>query len=118
MTSLRDRILAAKDLPSKKIHVDLWHEDVWVRSLTGAERDEFEASCVAGNGPDRARNVKNLRARFVALCLVDGEGQRIFAFEDAAALGNKNGDVLSMLFAEAQNLNGLTEADVQLLAGN
>ena len=40
----REAILAAEDLPRELVEVPEWGGAVYVRALTGAERDQFEAS--------------------------------------------------------------------------
>ena len=46
----RDEILGADDLKTESVKVPEWGGTVLVRELTGAERDEWEASVVKTNG--------------------------------------------------------------------
>lgn len=116
--NLRDQILGADDIRLVPVEVPEWKATVYVRMLSGTERDRFEASLVKGQGKQRAPDLANLRARLVVLCAVDAEGNRIFKDEDVAALGAKAAAPLDRLFTAAQSLNGLTEKDVEELAGN
>lgn len=114
----REAILGAEDLPSEQVTVPEWGGDVRVRSLTGTERDAFEQTCYTGRGADRKENFSNLRARLVALAVVDDEGKRVFADNDVLALGRKSAAALDRVFSVAQRLNGLSPSDVRDLAGN
>ena len=100
------------------VEVPEWGGAVYVRALTGAERDQFEASIVEQRGRDVRMNMRNIRAKLVALTVVDEDGQRIFTDDDVAALGGKSAAALDRLFAVAQRLSGLSMEDVEELAKN
>lgn len=118
MSLTREQILAAKDLPSEPVHVPEWGGDLFVRTMTGVERDAFEQSLLSNRGKDKQVNTRNIRARLVVLCAVDAKGNRLFADDDAGALGKKSAAALDRVFAVAQRLNGLRDTDVEELAGN
>ena len=61
IASLRDQILRAEDATSEKVHVSEWGVDVWVRGLTGAERDAIEDSMVKGKGKVDEKRADRLR---------------------------------------------------------
>jgi len=111
-------ILAASDLLSESVHVPEWGGEVLVRGLTGAQRDEFEASVVVGKGSNRDVNIKNLRAKLVALSVVDETGALVFSDADVKALGDKSAVALQRVFEVAQRLSGLSGADVEELSKN
>lgn len=113
----RDAILQADDLPTETVEVKEWGGSVCIRSMTGAERDKYEASMVERKGKDVQVNLKNIRARLVALCCIDEDGKRLFADSDMEALGKKSAAALDRVFAVAQKLNGLSAQDVEELAG-
>lgn len=114
----RDAILAKSDLPTEELFVPEWDAWVRVKTLTGAERDYFEATIIQRNGKSVTQNLQNIRARLCALCIVDDQGQRIFGDGDEYALGRKSGSALDRIFSVAQRLNGLREQDVEELAKN
>ena len=68
MTLTRDSILSADDLPMVKVECPEWKGHVYVRTMTGKERDSFEAEMYHerenSNGIDRS--LVNLRAKMVA----------------------------------------------------
>ena len=114
----KSAILAANDLKSQDIDVPEWGGAVRVRAFTGRERDAFEASMVRGDGKDRKVDLTNMRARLVALSVVDEAGQRVFTDDEVDLLGAKSGAALDRVFAAAQELNGLSGADVEALTKN
>ena len=114
----RDAILKAHDLPTEVVEIPEWNGAVIVRGLTGAERDAFEQSIVEQRGKNTRMNLRNIRAKLVALTVVDENGNRVFSDEDAEALGKKSAAALDRIFAVAQRLSGLRPEDVEELAGN
>lgn len=117
MASLHDLILGADDL--KTATVKAWGLDLTIRTLTGTERDAFEESMVqvAKDGTTK-QNMKNVRARLVALTVIDpNDGNLpVFTEADIPALGKKSALELDRVFAAAQKLNGFTQSDIEELA--
>ena len=114
----RDAILQAQDLPIEDVEVKEWGGSVRVRALTGAERDAFEQSIVEQKGKSTKMNLQNMRAKLVALTVVDEGGNRLFADADAKLLGKKSALALNRVFEVAQKLSGLTPEDVDELTKN
>jgi hypothetical protein len=113
----KDQILKADDLKTIEVPVAEWGGSVLVRTLTGTERDKFEADSVTINKKGQPeQNLANMRARLVALCVVDEAGEQLFSTYDVPDLGRKSATALDRVFQRAQELNGFSEADVQELA--
>jgi len=92
---------------------------VRIRGLTGSERDAWEESMLRDNGRGRRTTVwTNARAKLAALCIVDGNGERVFSDRDAIALGMKSAAALQRIWDKCQHLSGLTNEDVDELAKN
>lgn len=113
----KDAILGADDRPTRDVEVPEWGGTVRIRGLTGAERDAYEVA-LSGVRPDgTARiNLVNVRARLIALSVVDEAGERLFTDKDAAALGEKSAVAMQRVFEAAQHLSGLTDEDIEELA--
>lgn len=113
----RDAIFEADDRPTEDVEVPEWGGSVRLRCLSGRERDKFEASMVKmKKGGKQEDNFENLRARLVALCIVDENNVRLFQSSgDVIKLGEKSAAALSRVFEAAQKLNGMTSADVEEL---
>lgn len=114
-------ILAKDDSQVEDVVVPEWGGTVRLRSLSGEERDRFDKASVRVTGKGKAETrevvIEGLKARLVAMSAVDDAGNRIFTDAQVAALGKKNAAVLDRLFVVAQRLSGLTNADVEELAG-
>ena len=115
-TLKRDDILKAQDIKIELVPVPEWGGDVYVKGMTGRERDQFEASLVEMRG-GRTTHIKleNVRAKLVALTTCDESGERLFTSKDAEELGKKSASALQRLFEVSQHLSGLTPADVDEL---
>lgn len=107
----KDQILEANDLQSEAVQVPEWGGAVLVRSMTGADRDAFEASMITvGADGTRRPNMTNMRAKLVALTVVDEAGARVFDMSDVDRLALKSATALERVFTTAQRLNGLGAA--------
>ena len=113
-----EAILKADDLHREEVEVPLWKGSVWVKTLTGTERDQFESSCVQNKGKSRTVNMENIRARLCVLTICNEKGDRIFDARDIEKLGRKSSKCLDLIFSVAQKLNGLSGDDVDELAKN
>ena len=109
----RNSILQMDDLPKEQLSVPEWGGDVWVRTLTGTERDSFEQSKVQKKNKP---NLNNVRARFAVLTICDEKGERLFTDNDAEALGKKSAAALDRVFEVAQRLNGFSDDDQRELS--
>jgi hypothetical protein len=117
-------ILAADDLQRQEVHVPEWADPetgadtVLIRGLTGAERDEYEASMVRQRGNEMVANLSNIRAGLVLRCCIDENGNRLFTSTDLGALGEKSAAALDRVFEAASELSRLNQKDIEELAGN
>ena len=111
-------ILEVKDIEIEQVDVPEWGGHVFVKGMTGMERDTFEASIVQQRGKDARVNMVNIRAKLAAQTICDEEGLRLFNDKDVKALGKKSANALQRVFDVAQRLSGITEDDVDELAEN
>lgn len=115
MALSREAILGMDDIKTVPVTVPEWsNEVVLVRGLTGAQRDDFEAS----NRKNGEQNLSNVRARFLVRCIVNENGTRIFADQDAAALGKKSSAAIDRLWDVATELNGTSPEAQEEMEGN
>jgi len=114
----REAILNVSDLQQEEVFIAEWNGYVIVRGMNGAERDAFEASMVEKRGKSREVNLANIRAKLVAKTVIGPDGKRLFSDHDAEALGKKSAAALQRIFEVAQRLSGLSNEDVEELAGN
>ena len=91
---------------------------VFVREMTGRERDEFEASMIAGRGKKQKLNIGDLRARMAVLVCCNDKGELIFKPEDVQWLTNKSVRPLTRIYNAAKELNDLSDEDEEELIKN
>jgi len=114
MTLTKDEILQADDLRTEKVSVPEWGGDVYVRTMTGEERNAYETSIFNG----KEVSLDNIMAKLCIRTIVDDKGKRLFEDSEIAILGAKSAKVLSRIFTKAQKLNGLTAEDLEDMAKN
>lgn len=103
------KILAAKDVKlSEAVPVPEWGGDVFIKTLSGTERDFFEESY-------SQNKMKAFRARFLVLTLCDENGERLFGDNEVDSLSGKSSTVLNRLFEKAWDHNAFTNDAVESL---
>ena len=112
----RDAILAADDLPKELVALPEWGGEVYVRALTGAERDRFEAAMIEQKGKHQTVNMEMIRARLASMTICDEQGKRLFTDGDVRGLAGKSAAALNRVFEVARRLSGLAAEDVAELA--
>jgi hypothetical protein len=108
---IRSQILQADDLPTEKVEVIEWGVTVYVRMMSGRDRDLFESQML--DLSEKGNRLDNFRARLCVLCCVDETGKRIFKDGDIAVVGNKSGRALDKVFEVASRLNKMTEEAIE-----
>jgi hypothetical protein len=82
---------------------------IYLKPLSSAARDAFEASVVGEKGK---RNLANLRARLVANCWVNEKGEPI---GNEKQIGEQKAEIIGAIFDKVRELNGM-DADVAAVA--
>lgn len=104
---------AASDRPAHKRPVKEWGSDVYIRALSGHERDEVESWHI-----DNPRGV-GIRAFVVAKGLCDEGGQSLGLDEsEVNQLGKGNGGAIDFLYWEIMKLSKYSEKEIKELEGN
>lgn len=111
----KEQILAANDVKRLKIAVPEWGGEVYISTMSGTARDEFETGILA-NAKDG--KVGNARARLAAATITDESGNLLFNANDIEALGLKSQLALDRVVSEAQKLNKLTNEDLEAAEKN
>ena len=90
-------------------------EEVYIRLLEARERDAYDNSINDGE----RRNIENISARLVALCLCDAEGAPMFGPQEGAAVIAKwPTPIVEPLFHECRKLNRMGKDAVEEAAKN
>jgi len=124
MTLSKETIAGAKDLTFKDVKVPEWDGSVRVRVLTAKEEDDYEESIITMEESEGVRhitpNLTNAKAKLIARCLVDENGDPIFATvaEGEKVLGGKSASAINRIYRVAVKLNGLSKQDIEELVKN
>lgn len=104
-SKLREQILASKGIKREPVEVPEWGCTVYVKTMTGAEREAWAKSLL---GADKKPDPQEFQAKLVVRTLVDEDGEPIFEPGDAATLHREHSAaVIGTLFKAADKLNAL-----------
>lgn len=134
MNTLKESIKNCNDIVVEPVVIPEWKDEngkpitVYVRTLTGPERDEFEKSLQRVykrmvNGKVRTESKfdpSNIRVKLamVATCNGPNDHSRFFSESDEEWLKGKSAAAVDRIFDVAQRLSGLTDNDIDELMGN
>ena len=110
----KDDIFKADDLPTKDMDIPEWGGTLTIRTLTGAERDEWESAFVNQDKID----IRGLKTRLIQLTVLNGDGNPMFPKADRLQLNGKSASVIDRIFQVSQRLSGLTKEDAEEMVGN
>ena len=116
MTLTADDILKANDRQMEAVKA--WGGTVYVRTMTGLERDEWEEACSAGKREDGTVDVRGVMARLIVRCACAADGALLFKPAQADALNQKAAPELMAVYRVALRLNKLGQDDIEEMAGN
>lgn len=121
----REDILNARPPAPVRVNVPELGGHVFVRVLTGAQRDAWEIAFsearekqLGEKKKGEARPPVNLRAHLLAAAVCDEAGKAIFDADDLEDLGKTRADVVQRLYDKATKLNAVSVEDVDELEGN
>jgi len=114
----RAAIAAYKGKAPEAVDVPEWGGTVYVRIMSGSERDSFEAETYKLNGKNVELNRQNFRARLLTRTLCAADATPLYTASDADELGKQPADILDRLATVASRINGMTAKDVEELAKN
>lgn len=113
--ALRDKILAAKELPVEQVQTDEWAPSgvpfVRVRGLTAAEREHWERWV----GDVDGKKQTFIREKLVVMTVLDDEkpDQPAFSRKDVEELGQLSSAAIIRIWDAARRLSGMqTEAEL------
>ncbi len=110
----REAIFGAVDLETRPVEVPEWGGTVYVRTMSGLDRDEFESTAARLR---ESGDLKRLsRALMVACFACDHAGARLFTLDDLEAIAAKNGVVLGRIATAGLKLNKLDDEEVETQA--
>lgn len=117
----RREILASKDFKLEPVDVPEWEGRVYVRTLTGGERDAFEDDIIQRRDKKTGipKSVVGLKILLVSLSACDKDGKRLFAGDgDEKKLAQKSAAAIERIFEVAQRLSRVTDEAVEELVSD
>jgi hypothetical protein len=111
-----EQILKANDQADiKKIDVPEWGGFVYVRIMSGKERDRWEL--LVSKSVDKPQTA-NIRASLCAMTICDEKGKRVFTDNQIESLGAKSSTALDRVFSVSKTINRLSDDDLEELEKN
>lgn len=109
----RDQILvAARDAKIERatLTIPALGGDIYVRGMSGTERDEFEEGLKIRKGRRAGQtDQRNFRGKLAVKVVVDEQGERLLRDEDAAIFGKLPSGVLDQIISRCMELSGMTD---------
>lgn len=97
-----------------KIHVPDLGGDIYVRGMSGTERDRLEERFRVRNGRRAGQvDLRNFRAMMTCRVVVDAHGNRLLNDGDADVIGNLPSGALDQIIAKCNELSGMTEEEAE-----
>ena len=114
----RDEILNVNDIKIVTVPVPEWGGEVYVRGMTGSERDRFESRIVKISVTPKGKkstkvDMVDLRAKLCSATVCDSEGKLIFTESDIRKLSKKSASALQRIFSVSQKLSGIGDDDLE-----
>jgi hypothetical protein len=108
----KEDILAARDSMIEKVETPEWGGHVFVRGMTGEERDQYESMIHEGG----IISTLNIHAKLASFTICDENGIRSFTESDIQGLTKKSAAPLHRIFNTAQRLSGMKVDLIDLMA--
>ncbi len=87
--------------------------EVWVRGMSGTERDQFEEGLRIRKGKRAGQSdLRNFRAQLAVRVLVTDEGARILTNADAEIFGKLPAGVLDRIISRCTELSGKADEEI------
>lgn len=116
-----DQILSANDITIEILPVPEWGGEVYVKTISAAERGLLEARMIEMGKDGQPKNVKieNLTTFIAFLSICDETGKRLFTdIKDIEKLGKKSASAIDRVAEKAQSLARISPADIEKMVGN
>lgn len=114
----RERLLKPVPVPTEDVPVPELGDGATVRlrGMTAGQRTRFEQQFVSNTG--KQRNTQTIRERLLIQCVIGADDQPMLTPDDIVAIGQQSSVVIERLVNVAMRLCGMSNNDVESLAGN
>lgn len=115
----KGEIFSIPDIKIEWCEIPQWNGGVYVKGLTGTQRDAFERRMVEMKSGKRSVNVTNFRAKLIVACTVDSDdihkAKLLFNDSDVENLGRKSAAALQLIYDQAAKMSGFSAEEVDTL---
>lgn len=99
-----------------QLHVPEFGGDVWVRGMSGKERDAFEEGLRIRRGRRAGQmDLRNFRSQLAVKVIVNEQGERILNDDDAAIFSRLPSGVLDRIISRCTELSGMSDEEADEL---
>jgi hypothetical protein len=113
----RDQLLEAARtarIERDRLYVPELGGDIWVRGMSGLERDKFEEGLRIRRGRRAGQtDMRNFRAQLAVRVIVDDQGNRLLNDLDADIFGKLPAGVLDRIIARCTELSGKAAEEIE-----
>lgn len=104
-----EQIDSVDDRRWEDVPVPEWGGEVRILSLSGEDRDAYEAAIADAkqSGQGVTLRLQNFRSKLVAKAMVDGDFKRLYPDSKVKTLAKKNAAVIDRLWTKTQELSGM-----------
>lgn len=118
MSLTRDQFLKPVEIPREEVQLPELGGSVWVKGMSAADRSRFEKEFQTASGKSSKRRMAEVRERLVVACVCDENGNNILTTADVEDIGKQSIQVIERIVNVAQRLCGMSNEDVEQMAGN
>ena len=112
-------IFGSNDMKLLKVPMPEWGGDVFIRCMTGTEREDYETLLLSKVKDGKLADNRGLKQKLISLTLCDDKGKRLLESQtDVTKLFGKSAAALQRLFVQAQSHNALLDSDIEAAAKN
>lgn len=117
----REQFLSRKPRTIERVELPELKDHVFVRSLSGTERDAWEnANLVRNRGTGKRRNevsfdirVENSKSHLICISMCDESGNRLLQDDDIVAIGEQPSIILNRIADVCMRISGISQQDLE-----
>lgn len=114
----KEKLKELNDINVEKVNCPEWGEqgdEIYVRSMTGRSRDNYEMGLVAASKVAEDARLYNFRAMMAVACCCDKDGELLFDPSDAEWIGGKSAAALDRIVDAAKRISRMMPEDVKAM---
>ncbi len=105
-------------LATRAVDVPEWGGTVYVRAMSGAQRDEFDCVVASKTVDGKVTDPSGFKSLLVFMTACNNTGELMFCKDDEDALDGTSGAALERVALAAMEVNGMTPSSVKGMEEN